>query len=139
MLKSIIISIFLFGCTDNTSDNKQVVVKQQKPEDFNIFFAKFKQSKKFQSERITRPLYSYQLEDEINSEKYIPVRISENDLFFDQKDWEEPIVLSIKPLKKNSQEYMVILKGKETGLFIEHHFKLKGNNWYLIKIIDKST
>ena len=135
MRQLIFILLFISCCTSNTSNTEA----PQKPEDFNAFFAKFKNSKKLQSERIVKPLISYQLEIGDNNNTYTPVQITEKDLLFEQKDWIEPIVLSIEPSDENLEEMLVILKGIETGLFIEYHFRLQNNKWYLFKVMDEST
>lgn len=97
-------------------------------EEFNDFFLKFRKDSLFQVQRIDNPL-SILLSDEntIYETKKVIKYVS-----FNQIDWD--VNISYRSVEVAKDTINVILEGLDTGVYIEHIFVKRDNQWHLCVI-----
>ncbi|MES2726821.1 MAG: hypothetical protein V4643_06940 [Bacteroidota bacterium] len=102
-------------------------------ENVALFFESFLTDSNFQKARILYPLES-EIEDKDSKEEdsYITTLLNNYRVSFNQQESD----FEAKEESKNNM--VIVLKGKQTGLLVEHYFSLRNNQWYLEKIRDLS-
>lgn len=111
---------------------------QQNAESFNAFWKSYTSDPVFQKERTRFPLpCTYYIFDGIDSDD-VP-KITEN---INEKDWKfsdfhDTFEYRVE-IKKESDAYIVLMIGKECGIYVKCVFHLYDGKWYLTKIIDES-
>lgn len=97
-------------------------------EEFDDFFLKFRKDSLFQVQRIDNPL-SILLSDEnsIYETKQVIKYVS-----FSQLDWD--VNISYESVEVSKDTMNVILEGIDTGVYIEHIFVRRDNQWHLCVI-----
>lgn len=134
------IIVLNIGCCNNSKNNGSLFKKN---EEFDTFFSKFDNDSTFQIKRITFPLkvYSYEYDSEIENKyslDYIEIEkwsFEKNYYLNSEMKFNHYITIN----KINEGQMNVLLRRKETGIYITYTFSLLNGHWYLTKISDEST
>ncbi len=122
----------IFSCTNsknNIENNKSTNIEN---EDFNSFFEHFIKDSLFQNSRIDHPVILVNSDDEKDNIQSINVEY----VSFKQKDWKEKIIINRNEISPDTIN--VTLEGSDTGLFINHFFVKRNNQWFLFRINNES-
>jgi hypothetical protein len=124
--------LFSCGPAINKSEHSALSITT-KAEPFNIFFEKFSNDSLFQISRIDNPLIVITSDEGDEIKELMDVKY----VSFSQKDWKEVINITIKEISQDTTQ--VLLQAIDTGIYIEHVFTMRNQQWHLCKILNLST
>jgi len=106
------------------------------PEDFNVFFKKFNEDKKFQITRVIFPLKYKMNNDDLELTDYTMTKEKYKALNLNNKADEKYLKRTIS-VKKNTVTLQQ--RGLDNGIYIDYIFELKDNKWFLKTWVDESA
>ncbi|MCU4158365.1 DUF4348 domain-containing protein [Carboxylicivirga sp. A043] len=119
---------------------KEIAEHDEIKEQFDLFLAKFSSDTLYQLRHVQFPLEIKNIDIEDNTElvlvsseqwKHLDLRYDENMANREVDTYEQVLEVS-------SDSCIVIFKGIDNGIWIDHVFERKNNEWILVRLIDTS-